>query len=74
MSYENVYVVSIFVYCFFIIGKYCRGLRRRCGFRYYHDSFVFFFISMTSVGITMLVNYYFMSGTVLAKYQAREVH
>lgn len=33
--------------------------------------FVFFFISMTFVGITMLVNYYFMSGTVLAKYQAK---
>ena len=33
--------------------------------------FGFFFISMVSVGITMLVNYYFMSGTVLAKYQAR---
>ena len=33
--------------------------------------FGFFFISMISVGITMLVNYYFMSGTVLAKYQAR---
>ena len=33
--------------------------------------FGFFFISMASVGITMLVNYYFMSGTVLAKYQAR---
>lgn len=32
--------------------------------------FGFFFISMVSVGITMLVNY-FMSGTVLAKYQAR---
>ena len=33
--------------------------------------FGFFFISMVSVGITMLVNYYFMSGTVLAKYQTR---
>ena len=33
--------------------------------------FGFFFISMVSVGITMLVNYYFMSGTILAKYQAR---
>ena len=33
--------------------------------------FGFFFISMVSVGITMLVNYYFMSGTVLAKYQVR---
>lgn len=32
--------------------------------------FGFFFISMVSVGITMLVNC-FMSGTVLAKYQAR---
>lgn len=32
--------------------------------------FGFFFISMVSVGITMLVKY-FMSGTVLAKYQAR---
>ena len=32
--------------------------------------FGFFFISMVSVGITMLVNY-FMSGTVLVKYQAR---
>lgn len=33
--------------------------------------FAFFFISMAFVGITMLVNYYFMSGTVLAKYQVR---
>ena len=32
--------------------------------------FGFFFISMVSVGMTMLVNC-FMSGTVLAKYQAR---
>lgn len=32
--------------------------------------FGFFFISMVSVGITMLVNC-FLSGTVLAKYQAR---
>lgn len=32
--------------------------------------FGFFFISMVSVGITMLVNC-FMSGTVLAKYQTR---
>ena len=32
--------------------------------------FGFFFISMVSVGITILVNY-FLSGTVLAKYQAR---
>lgn len=32
--------------------------------------FGFFFISMALVGSTMLVNY-FMSGTVLAKYQAR---
>lgn len=32
--------------------------------------FGFFFISMVSVGITMLVNC-FMSGTVLAKYQVR---
>lgn len=33
--------------------------------------FGFFFISMVSVGFTMLFNYYFMSGTVLAKYQVR---
>lgn len=32
--------------------------------------FGFFFISMVSVGFTMLFNY-FMSGTVLVKYQAR---
>lgn len=33
--------------------------------------FGFFFISMVSVGFTMLFNYYFMSGTVLVKYQYR---
>lgn len=27
---------------FFIIGKNCRGLRRRCGFRYYRGSFWIF--------------------------------
>lgn len=59
---------------FLCIGFYywqnCRGLRRRCGFRYYHCSFSIFFISMALVGGTILVNY-FLSGTVLAKYQAR---
>ena len=33
--------------------------------------FIIFFVLMALVGSTMLVNYYFMSGTVLAKYQAR---
>ena len=34
--------------------------------------FAFFFILMISVGITILVNY-FLSGTVLAKYQVRRI-
>ena len=70
MSYENVYVIGIFVYWFFIIGKNCRGSRRRCGFVITTVLFACFFILMVSVGITILVNY-FLSGTVLAKYQAR---
>lgn len=39
---EKVYVVSIFVHWFFIIGKICGGLRRRCSFRYYRGSFWIF--------------------------------
>lgn len=71
MSYENVYVVSILCIGFLLLAKIAGDYAGDVVFVITAVLFGFFFISMVSVGITMLVNYYFMSGTVLAKYQAR---